>query len=258
MSFLFVFFISLADIAAAADSSIKPDKTSVFSTEGSNTTLSCTYSGSVDYLHWYQQKPGSRPVFLLLIDKDTGRVTPAVPPLSQFSVTVDKINTKVDLNISSAAVSDSALYYCALRPTVTENTTTLYKKPNIKHEAESYFSHKMELFQHLFLHSFTLNFNHRTRTCEKISHQYRYKTDPFKHSTVMRLLAVVKHVNSVNILIEGQIVTRRHGGLLVSTVALYLQGPVSVCMEFACSPRPCELTPGTLVSPHSLKTCRLG
>ena len=33
----------------------------------------------------------------------------------------------VKLQISSAAVTDSAVYYCAVRPTVTGNTKTLYK-----------------------------------------------------------------------------------------------------------------------------------
>ncbi|KAI5623660.1 hypothetical protein C0J50_16771, partial [Silurus asotus] len=100
-------------ISEAADISIKPDQTHVFSTEGSNITLSCTYTGTVWSLQWYQQKPGSRPEFLLLINDASGLVTEAQPPYPQFSIKNSKTGEKkVDLHISSAAVSDSALYYC--------------------------------------------------------------------------------------------------------------------------------------------------
>ncbi|KAF7705773.1 hypothetical protein HF521_019027 [Silurus meridionalis] len=116
----------------AADISIKPEETTLSVTEGSNTTLSCTYTGSGNTLHWYQQKPGSRPEFLLLIDETSEYVREAQPPHPGLSIKLDKMykkaEKKVDLHISSAAVSDSALYYCALTPTVTGNPTPLYKK----------------------------------------------------------------------------------------------------------------------------------
>ncbi|KAI5103961.1 hypothetical protein C0J45_5587, partial [Silurus meridionalis] len=100
----------------SADISIRPEETTLSVTEGSNITLSCTYTGSVDRLHWYQQKPGSRPEFLLLIQETSEHVTKAQPPNLRLSIKLEKISKKVDLNISSAAVSDSALYYCALQP----------------------------------------------------------------------------------------------------------------------------------------------
>ncbi|KAI5103958.1 hypothetical protein C0J45_5584, partial [Silurus meridionalis] len=98
------------------DYSIKPEETTLSVTEGSNITLSCTYTGSVYSLHWYQQKPESRPEFLLLITESTNQVIDAQPPHPRLSIKLDKTNKKVDLHISSAAVSDSALYYCALTP----------------------------------------------------------------------------------------------------------------------------------------------
>ena len=45
----------------------------------------------------------------------------------RFSAGLSDGNKRVDLEISSAALTDSALYYCAVRPTVTGNTHTLYK-----------------------------------------------------------------------------------------------------------------------------------
>uniref|UniRef100_A0A8C2I7V7 T-cell receptor alpha/delta variable 2.0.3 n=1 Tax=Cyprinus carpio TaxID=7962 RepID=A0A8C2I7V7_CYPCA len=105
---------------------IRPNQPSVVLAEGSSTTLSCSYDGSAYSLHWYRQKPGSKPEFLLLIVRSTKTVVPASPPHTHMSIRLHD-NKSVDLEISSAAVSDSAVYYCALEPTVTGKQTTLYK-----------------------------------------------------------------------------------------------------------------------------------
>lgn len=108
---------------------IRPDKNTTVLMEDTNITLSCIYKGSIDSLYWYQQKPGSRPEFLIMIDESSQYETKAKPPYPHLSIKLDKIQKRVHLEISSAAVTDSAMYYCALRPTVTGNTRTLYKNP---------------------------------------------------------------------------------------------------------------------------------
>ncbi|KAF4094623.1 hypothetical protein G5714_024607 [Onychostoma macrolepis] len=156
--------------------------------EGENVTLSCNYSltsGTSVTIQWYRQYPQAKPEFLLLVNEYTsktesklrlyseakkeikrvdlvifstavsdsalyycalqptrGRSKPEFLVLTygsakkaevsdvdpRFSVKVEKMEKNhADLEISSAAVSDSALYYCALRPTVTGNTSALYK-----------------------------------------------------------------------------------------------------------------------------------
>ncbi|KAK3545856.1 hypothetical protein QTP70_016090 [Hemibagrus guttatus] len=99
--------------------------------EGDDVTLSCSYknAGSVNNLFWDKQYPKSKPEFLFFITP-SGSKTDPMPP--RLSAKVDDKTKQVDLIISSAAVSDSALYYCALAPTVTGNPAALYKNFTFK------------------------------------------------------------------------------------------------------------------------------
>ncbi len=90
-------------------------------------TLSCNYSTTgvtVNSLQWYRQYLRAKPEFLLLLTEYSSK---SEPDLHLYSKATKEIK-RVDLEISSAAVSDSALYYCALQPTVTGNTTIQYRK----------------------------------------------------------------------------------------------------------------------------------
>ncbi|KAL1280613.1 hypothetical protein QQF64_015213 [Cirrhinus molitorella] len=110
---------------------ITPERTEKSVAVGLTVNLSCSYS-SAQSLQWYRQYPASAPQFLVLII-DGVKETKISDVDHRFSTKLrkEKQATKeinhVDLIISSAAVSDSALYYCALRSTVTGNTRTLYK-----------------------------------------------------------------------------------------------------------------------------------
>uniref|UniRef100_A0A8C7LSI1 Ig-like domain-containing protein n=1 Tax=Oncorhynchus mykiss TaxID=8022 RepID=A0A8C7LSI1_ONCMY len=86
--------------------------------ERDRVTLSCNYTSSVNTLLWYRQYPKSAPQLLV---KEYADITPG------FTLNHDNNVKRMDLEISSAEVTDSALYYCALKPTVTGNPETLYK-----------------------------------------------------------------------------------------------------------------------------------
>uniref|UniRef100_A0A8C1WTY3 Ig-like domain-containing protein n=1 Tax=Cyprinus carpio TaxID=7962 RepID=A0A8C1WTY3_CYPCA len=101
-------------LSAVLGNVIKPEQLDVFAEEGSSVTLSCSFSasGRTDYLHWYRQNGRSKPEFLVLTYSNAKEAQQSdVDP--RFSVNISK-SQYVDLEISSAAVSDSALYYCAL------------------------------------------------------------------------------------------------------------------------------------------------
>ncbi|XP_013995564.1 T cell receptor alpha chain MC.7.G5 [Salmo salar] len=119
-------FIMFSVIGDTYEQNIEPNQHEVYAEVGSNVLLSCNYS-SADSLLWYKQSPGSAPQYLLLIPHYSGIEQRADSLDSRFSGKLNKEKTRVDLEISSAEVIDSALYYCALRPTVTGNPETLYK-----------------------------------------------------------------------------------------------------------------------------------
>uniref|UniRef100_A0A3B4XJ46 Ig-like domain-containing protein n=1 Tax=Seriola lalandi dorsalis TaxID=1841481 RepID=A0A3B4XJ46_SERLL len=90
---------------------LSPVKTEEFSSEGSAVSLSYNYSTkatSNHYFFWYRQYPGKPPQFLISHSGTQNETK------SGLSVTVSGDKTRMDLQISSAAVTDSALYYCAV------------------------------------------------------------------------------------------------------------------------------------------------
>nr|ACI67897.1 T-cell receptor alpha chain V region CTL-F3 precursor [Salmo salar] len=103
--------------------------------ERERVTLSCNYSSGVT-LQWYRQYPQSAPQ--LLVMEHMLAKTPG------FTLNLDKKAKRMDLEISFAEVTDSALYYCALVPTgggykiVFGTGTRLIIKSREKHEPSYY------------------------------------------------------------------------------------------------------------------------
>ncbi|KAM3604120.1 uncharacterized protein V6R79_006676 [Siganus canaliculatus] len=109
-------------LTGVSSQQLSPVNSEVSSLEDDSVTLSYTYSGSANYFFWYRQYPGKPPEFLI---SHSASGTTGIESVSVLKIKVE--GNQINANISSAAVSDSAVYYCALRPTVTGNTKTLYK-----------------------------------------------------------------------------------------------------------------------------------
>uniref|UniRef100_A0A8C2HL16 Ig-like domain-containing protein n=1 Tax=Cyprinus carpio TaxID=7962 RepID=A0A8C2HL16_CYPCA len=99
--------------------------------EADQVTLMCNYTTKATstntYLFWYKQLSNKSPTFILnKIPFSEG--TTESDFKKRFSATLDTTSRTVPLMIKNLLVSDSAVYYCALRPTVTETHSTLIQK----------------------------------------------------------------------------------------------------------------------------------
>uniref|UniRef100_A0A669EJ95 Ig-like domain-containing protein n=2 Tax=Oreochromis TaxID=8139 RepID=A0A669EJ95_ORENI len=105
-----------------AGDSITPQRDKVTETEGESVTLTCKYQTSYSnaWLHWYRHHSDLQaPQFILLKQGKGGSEFPK----NRFDAELNK--TSVSLKIQKLQLSDSAVYYCAVRPTVTGNSKTL-------------------------------------------------------------------------------------------------------------------------------------
>uniref|UniRef100_A0A4W4EGI6 Ig-like domain-containing protein n=1 Tax=Electrophorus electricus TaxID=8005 RepID=A0A4W4EGI6_ELEEL len=112
------YFLLLLSPGEVSTQNIKPLDTVKRVSEGDPVTLSCSYSDSNAYnLQWYRQYPSSGPEFLLFA-YEKNQNSDSILSRITAEVIKAKDQSHVNLTISSAAVSDSALYYCTASNTV--------------------------------------------------------------------------------------------------------------------------------------------
>uniref|UniRef100_A0A3Q3EQE8 Ig-like domain-containing protein n=1 Tax=Labrus bergylta TaxID=56723 RepID=A0A3Q3EQE8_9LABR len=123
--YLFLLCSHFIECMAQKDNVLQPEE-DVTATEGEAVTLGCQYnSSSSNYdLYWYKQDGNNSPKFILSRFK-IGEGKTMKEFEERFSSTLDSTLRSVPLKIQKLQLTDSAVYYCALQPTVTGNTTTL-------------------------------------------------------------------------------------------------------------------------------------
>uniref|UniRef100_A0A8C1TEG7 Ig-like domain-containing protein n=1 Tax=Cyprinus carpio TaxID=7962 RepID=A0A8C1TEG7_CYPCA len=119
-------FLSIFPVSSGQDR-VEQSSEEMTGSEKDQVIVGCNYftTDTNINLFWYQQLPNKSPT-LILNELPFGEGTTEPDFKKRFSATLNSTSKTVPLMIKDVHVSDSAVYYCALRPTVTGSTTTLY------------------------------------------------------------------------------------------------------------------------------------
>uniref|UniRef100_A0A3Q3EV16 Ig-like domain-containing protein n=1 Tax=Labrus bergylta TaxID=56723 RepID=A0A3Q3EV16_9LABR len=106
--------------ALREDRVIQPTE-DVFASEGDTVKVDCTFETprTSPTLFWYRQKCNDFPRYMLKSYSDNAEKAPEFQT-DRFNAAIN--GTSVPLKIQKLQLTDSAVYYCALKPTVTGNT----------------------------------------------------------------------------------------------------------------------------------------
>uniref|UniRef100_A0A4W5KYC9 Immunoglobulin V-set domain-containing protein n=1 Tax=Hucho hucho TaxID=62062 RepID=A0A4W5KYC9_9TELE len=125
LTLCFFLFNGRCYIIEAEEENVSQPTEDVMVVEGQPTKLSCTFDTTdlLPYLFCYKQQANGNPMFMLREDI-FGAGETNTEFKERFHARLNVTVKSVPLTIQRVQLSDSAVYYCALRPTVTTGYTS--------------------------------------------------------------------------------------------------------------------------------------